>query len=439
MKSFHCLLSICLSFSAALGQHYPFPQHVKYAAGSIKPDVVSQSQLDIAVQNFYDKWKKRYLKRGCDTTQYYVWYNDLGYDGNELCVSEGLGYGMVIVAEMAGYDNAAKQYFDGLYRWYKAHPSSINPLLMNWRQNKNCKSDGDDSATDGDEDIAFGLLLADKQWGSIGEINYIEEAKKLINAIMQSEVFTQSSHALQLGDWSHTSSKYKDGTRPSDFMLDHLRCFKAATNNHNWNKVLSTCYDLIDSMQINYSSVTGLMPDFIQHTDTKSAPATPKYLESKWDGNYNYNSCRTPWRFACDFLLNENKHSKKACDKMNAWIKTSAGNNPKNIKSGYYLNGTPLPKSNYEDLSFIAPFGVSAMVNKDNQAWLDDLWNYIVGVTNLNRDGYFGNTIKMQCLIIMSGNWWAPNIMSPIANPIAEQDKRKISDAKSEMAYALHN
>ena len=144
---------------------YPFPQHTIYAAGSIKPNNYTQTQLDQQVKDYYDTWKARYIVQGCDTAQYYIWYNDLGYDGNDICVSEGQGYGIVITALMAGYDANAKQYFDGLYRWYKANPSTVNPVLMNWRQTKkNCASNGTDAATDGDEDIAFGLLLADKQW-----------------------------------------------------------------------------------------------------------------------------------------------------------------------------------------------------------------------------------------------------------------------------------
>jgi endo-1,4-beta-D-glucanase Y len=426
MKNIYLLALLAIFSSKLFGQLYPFPQHISYATGTIKPNTFTQIQLDNEVKSFYDKWKARYLKQGCDTAQYYIWYNDLGYDGNELCVSEGHGYGMVIEAMMAGYDNAAKRYFDGLYRWYKAHPSSVNPLLMNWRQRKkDCASDGDDSATDGDEDIAFGLLLADKQWGSNGAINYLAEAKKIIDAVMQSEVYTQASYATQLGDWSHTSSTYKDGTRPSDFMLDHYRPFKDATGDKNWKKVLNECYSLIDVIQTNFSSTSGLMPDFIQHTDGSPIPVAANYLEGKWDGNYNYNSCRTPWRIGCDYLLNADSRSKTASDKINAWIKTAANNDPHNIHSGYYLNGDPLPNSNYEDLSFIAPFGVSAMVNASNQSWLNALWSYIIGVANLKRDGYYGNTIKMQCMIIMSGNWWTPNIVTtPVTGTVQPKQEK---------------
>ena len=37
-----------------------------------------------------------------------------------------------------------------------------------------------DSATDGDMDIAYALLLADKQWGSSGDIVYLARPKQLL-------------------------------------------------------------------------------------------------------------------------------------------------------------------------------------------------------------------------------------------------------------------
>jgi endo-1,4-beta-D-glucanase Y len=53
---------------------------------------------------------------------------------NVITVSEAMGYGMLITAFMAGHDPEAKKYFDGLYRFYKKHPSKNNPRLMAWCQ-----------------------------------------------------------------------------------------------------------------------------------------------------------------------------------------------------------------------------------------------------------------------------------------------------------------
>ena len=125
------LLTILLSLTLvqAFAQHFPFPQHTEYHT-HIKPSQYTQDQLDDQVKAFYEAWKAKYLINGCEDDQYYVFFDE----GNTVTVSEGMGYGMMIVPIMAGYDPDARTYFDGLYRYYKAHPSHIMPYLMAWKQ-----------------------------------------------------------------------------------------------------------------------------------------------------------------------------------------------------------------------------------------------------------------------------------------------------------------
>ena len=55
---------------------------------------------------------------------------------------------------------------------------------MAWRQMGDCASSDDpNSASDGDLNIAFGLLLAHAQWGSKGAINYRGAALRVLDAI----------------------------------------------------------------------------------------------------------------------------------------------------------------------------------------------------------------------------------------------------------------
>src|SRR5262249_16590611 len=68
---------------------------------------------------------------------------------------------------------------------------------------------------------------------------------------------------------------------------------------------------------------------------------------------------------------------------------------------------TPTDTS-YTDSSFTSPFGVCAMIDSTNQTWINRIWAWDVsGGINAN-DGYFGNSIKMHCMVVMSGNWWKP-------------------------------
>ncbi len=250
----------------------PFPQHTEYVSGSIKPSHVSQAELDNDVRRIYDEWKERYIKKNPKASnQYYVFYNleKTVEPDNAVSSSEGHGYGMLATVLMAGHDSEAKTYFDGLYRYYKAHPSVFNSALMAWQQVKDSKGNiidnpdgGNEAATDGDMDIAYALLLADKQWGSSGEINYLSQAKNVINAIMKHEV-NYSEGILKLGDWADNSdSKYGKATRTSDFMLSHLKAFEQATGNSKWSKVIDKTYHIQNTLYTKNSPKAGLLPDF---------------------------------------------------------------------------------------------------------------------------------------------------------------------------------
>lgn len=391
---------------------YPFPKHQTYTNDHIKPSGYTQEELDNITTTFYTKWKSKYLINSCGSGQYFISFGD-----GITCVSEGQGYGMMIVPLMAGYDSNAKTYFDGLYKYYKAHPSSINAKLMAWKQVSCVDVDGADAATDGDIDIAYGLLLAHVQWGSMGEINYLQEAKNIIDAIMKSEI-NHNLMTVRLGDWAK-SGKYGNSTRTSDFILDHFRVFKCATNNADWDRVVDTCYSLIDKIQTNYSPQTGLLPGFIVNTNTTAQPADANFLEGDNDGNYDYNACRDPWRLATDYLLFGDERAKTAVTKINSWLISKCNNNPDNIKSGYKLDGTET--ATWDDASFVGAFTVGAMLDNTNQQWLDDLFEKLTAYS-FNSGDYFSNTLSMLDLLVISGNYWSPGCdelvtaIEPISN-----------------------
>lgn len=391
---------------------YPFPQHTPYTPGSIRPNHKTQSQLDQAVKTFYRRWRQRYLRAGCKAGHYVV--IPLGEGGgkasNSISVSEGHGYGMILMALFAGYDAQAQSTFDGMYRFLLEHPSRINRHLMAWNQaGKSCRdANGPYSATDGDMDIAYALLLADKQWGSAGAINYRAAAVQMIEAgILAGDINPVNYHPT-FGDWVNASAPdYYYATRTSDFMVNHLRAYEAATGNADWSAVLDTCYALVDHMQSKYSPATGLLPDFIQDINNAPYPPTGALLEAETDGAFSYNACRTPWRLATDYLISGEPRAYHAVNKMTAWIKGATGGDPTQIFGGYELDGTPIDADDIYSMAFIAPFGVGAMVDAAHQGWLNAIWDLVVAEP-LNDEDYYGNTLKLLSMVVMSGNWWSP-------------------------------
>lgn len=169
-------------------------------AGVIFP-TASQAERDAVTAAFYETWKSRYLESACRPGEYRVRsYPATG----PWTVSEAHGYGMVFAAVMAGHDPQARALLDGLFAYAAGHPSGRTPALMSWAQDEGCADvEGNDSATDGDLDIAYALLLADRQWGSAGSegasLNYLAQARRVIAAILAAEIHPQSS--ILLGDW----------------------------------------------------------------------------------------------------------------------------------------------------------------------------------------------------------------------------------------------
>ena len=408
MKLKWVLLLFIICFSTHLLAQQPakpFPQHIAYFKGTIKPNHISQQAMDKAVSDFYTPWKKRFIKTEPGKNESYVWFENVD---KKQCVSEGQGYGMVIVALMAGFDPSAKTTFDNLYRYYKSHPSNRGTHLMAWAQYSNGKNVDISSATDGDMDIAYSLLLANTQWGSNGPINYLTAAKAIIADIMTYEINHKTWSIILSNAVEYDSKDYFD-TRTSDFMPANFKAFRQATGDLRWDKVIDNTYKLFADMQDEYSPDAGLVPDFIVNINKKAKPAPANFLESVYDGNYNYNACRVPWRVGVDYLLNGDKRSKAFVQKINGWIKETTNNNTYNLSAGYTLAGNDIKGRYYEALSFITPFAVSAMVDQKNQQWLNKVWDY-TGKFKMKDFDYYDNTIKMLNLIIISGNYWAPEI-----------------------------
>jgi endoglucanase len=383
----------------------PFPQHAAYAAGAIHPASLSAADLDRETAAFYDVWKRKRVVAAKTTGELYIAFEgaDKKSDRDVISVSEGHGYGMIVTALMAGHDPKAHDQFDGLFRFYKSHPSKNNPRLMSWSQDRK-DNKRHDSASDGDLDIAYALLLADRQWGSNGGINYLAEARQTIDAILQSEI-NRDIGSVKLGDSiTREDSSYCD-TRSSDLMPNHFRAFAQATGNNEWITILHKSYGIMKEVQAAHSPEAGLIPDFICHVNKAPVPAKPKYLESKQDGTYSYNACRLPFRVALDFLVSGEPRSREVVAKINRWMRQKTGGDPAKIASGYTLGGKEIEKDN--QMCFVAPLAVSAMVDGDNQAWLDALTTYVVN-SSKEDTGYYDSTIKLLSLIALSGNWWSP-------------------------------
>jgi len=346
-------------------------------------------QMDKEINNYYKNWKENFLISEKDST--YRIATDK--KDKHRTVSEAQGYGMMITVMMADYDINAQKVFDGLWRFSRAHLSPISKNLMSWEVPE--KEGENDSAFDGDADIAYALILAHKKWGSKGVVNYKKEASRVLDAIWKFTIGVDSYLPL-LGDWVDQNGKKFNQytTRTSDFMPNHFKVFYKFTGNKKWLKVVSVIQKAMLDVQ---NPKTGLVPDFIKYDKRlKKFVAVKEGFLEHHDGAYYYNGCRIPFRMGVD-ALNGDKVSQKIVKKLSNWIKESSKGDPLKIKSGYELNGKVI--GDYFSIVFTAPFGVSAMV--DDKAWAKKIYD----VVKNRHENYYEDSVALLSMLAMSGKF----------------------------------
>jgi len=389
LKSAISMILLCgiLPISAQVAS-FPQAGKIKYYGAALS---CPQNKLNSDVTAFYDHWKKKYLKQSTvDKSEYKVAINNRNFT-----VSEAMGYGMVIMVQIAGYDPNAEKYFDGMNKYRKRFPSKFKKSFMCWEVRNDKKNKPNDSATDGDCDMAAALIMASVQWE---EPKYAKEALVIIDEIKKSLI--RKDYSLRLGDWDSDEEEHQ-AVRPSDFATANFYLFYCFTGDDTWLKVSDKCYDILDELQNNFAPKTGLVPDFaLYRKDGSLKPAFPDFMETKHDGDYSYNSCRVPWRIALDSILNDNKKAKRVCSRLIKWA-TSDIPNIKKFKGGYKLNGKAF--ENYDEPVFTAPIAVAAMA-VDERKYAEDGYEFVKDY----KVDYFSDTINLLSLMVMSHNFHMP-------------------------------
>jgi endo-1,4-beta-D-glucanase Y len=383
----------------AVGNARPFPQQQTFATlGKPRRD---PSRLNDDVVEAFERWKSSYLRESSGVTPgggFYIEMQGTGGDGNEITTSEAHGYGMIVFALMAGHDPDAKRIFDGFYNMYDQHRSTNNPANMSWVIDRSeLRSLDKGSATDGDMDIAYALLLAHDQWGSSGAIDYRKAARRIAQEGIKASDMSGVSKRTLLGDWSTDPW----ATRASDWMPGHFAAFAGLTEDAFWDDAIGEVYGLIDTLTTEAAQQTGLMPDFI--VGEHPTPAPPNFLEADTDGQYSWNACRFPLRIAVAAAHTRDPKAVAAAKKLATFIVSATRGNPAKVYGGYTLSGRFLVEE--EEIAFAAPFVAASAVGGTQPAFLDAGWTHL---TETDAD-YYGDSLKLLSMLLISGNWWAPS------------------------------
>ena len=400
---------------AANGTNFPFPQN-RQSSSCVYPTAYDNNDVMAA----YTKWKSDLItsngaggfQRVQRTTS-----DPLGNGGAtplNSTVSEGIGYGMIIAVYMGD-----QTLFDNLWKYEQLHLDSNG--LMNWcidaagnTTMANGQTVGQGAATDADEDMAWALVMADKQWGGQGSLSksYSAYALQQIQNIWNHEV-TDSKLAGPGDGWPGSAW---DNINISYFAPAYYRVFKQVDSTHDWEAVNQTVYDTIFGPSDDFSKALSAS------NKNMSNGLVPAWCNSNGGGsgagpfNYQYDACRTPFRIGIDWCLNGSMTtSNAAIDPARAkrYVALTStffsGVGAANLVDGYNMDGTvnssAHPVSQGQSAAFMGPAAVGAMSSAQYQSFLNDAYKLVKG-NNLYIGGqYYDECWTVMSLLMMTGNF----------------------------------
>jgi endo-1,4-beta-D-glucanase Y len=359
-----CLFGITLLSCSFAAAKFPFPQQATYPSG-ILPTGISFKH----VQTVYDIWLKGYYEESGDLAR-------IKFDTPAQTVSEGIGYGMLIMVYMDNVENNTQPKFDKLWNYWKKFPSSGS--LMHWKTSGFSSVVETGSATDGDIDAALALALAYKQWG---DEKYLTGAKTMMSAIKGGDV---SGNVLDGGDaWN--------AINPSYMSMVATQIFQDLDPSGGWSGIQSGSYSSLKGSQ---NGSTGMWPNW----SSGGVGGCP--------GCYGFDAARTPWRLGWAYAWYGHADAKTMCSKIVDYFKTSTGDTPGKIGQIYNTSGginTGAGGSADNIPTFLGPLVVAGMVDSKYQTWVND------GYTRLRSfggsdDKYYNECIELLTMLLLSGN-----------------------------------
>jgi endo-1,4-beta-D-glucanase Y len=347
----------------------PFPQNAKYGSCDI---VTNAAAYNGALAQAYATWTTNFVRSN----------TVIAPEQSNVVTSESMGYGMLIAAAMG--DKAA---FDKFWGYVQG---KLSGGLMTWKEGQS------GSASDGDLDIAYALLVANLQWPSGG---YKSPADAMAGNIASKDIV---SNVVRGG-----SSFQNSNFNASYFIPVAMRKLAGLSG------AIATNYGFVNT---NISAGAARVPtDWGNPSNGQpSGPGSAQVTSDITDGDsgaMGYDAARVPWRLGQDVCLGGTEGTTSVNSMVTYFAaKYDQGSRIDLMKAGWYKKSDG-PHSAAKDVqgSFIGPMGVAGMAAK-NAAMRDSSFRAILDILESGdfNHTYFPSTIGFITALIMSGNFPAP-------------------------------
>ncbi|HTQ06411.1 MAG TPA: glycosyl hydrolase family 8 [Polyangiaceae bacterium] len=309
-------------------------------------------------------------------------------------VSEGIAYGMLI-AVMLG----EQALFDALYGYALAFANERG--LMCWYVAPDGeRALGTGAASDADEDIAWALVMADRQWGGRGALgeSYLDHARRQIDRIWEHEVdHADFPFLFKPGD------EWRPGVfNPSYFSPHQYRLFAEVSGNRDWLNVVDRGYDAVAASLNDASNnrENGLVPAWCD------ARGVPLEAFPGAETNYQTDSARLPFRLAQDFAYYADRRARAYVEKTSSFF---AALGAAAVGDGYHTDGRPCPdrktaQPNPGSAVFVGGAAAGAMCSPAYQTFLDEAYARLRTGKLLARSRYYNHCWTVLSLLMLTGN-----------------------------------
>ncbi len=355
-------------FAMAIGSafatvNFPYPQERNYANGTYvkgKSDAL-KARFEAFYSSFYEE--NGNLAR-------------IKFDDKDFTVSEGIGYGMIMMVYFSDNQTSYQSQFDKLWAYYNHFTNSNG--LMHWKIQGFSNVNGSNAATDAEFDVAFALAMAYYQFG---DEKYKTAAKSLIAKIRQHEMETNGLH--KPGDvWN----SYRNPSYVSPAAFEIFKLFDS-NESEFWSGALSVNYTLLKN---NQNSQTGLPSGW---SDDNGTPI---------NGNnditaYDYDAPRAPWRWAWSYLWYGHADAATLLSKLSAWVNTKSANElkvPMNLSTGAPING-------YSNSTAVGPLTCALLYSSNYSSKAASNTSTLL---NYSGESYFNSAMQILSGLLLTGN-----------------------------------
>ncbi|RYZ05843.1 MAG: hypothetical protein EOO73_18195 [Myxococcales bacterium] len=314
----------------------------------------------------------------------------------DTTVSEGIAYGMIIAV---AFDD--QPLFDAFWQYALAFLNEAG--FMSWYiAPDGSKALGSGGATDSDEDMAWALVMAHRQWGGSGSLTetYLSHAQRQIDRLWQYEIDHDRFEGMLLpGDEWRGQNVFN----PSYFAPHQYRLFgEESGNREGWRSVVDRGYDIVFASlnELSGNARNGLVPAWCDASGTP-VEAFPGAMT-----NYQTDSARLPFRLGQDFAYHADDRARRYLSQVSDFF---AGIGADQIGDGYHLNGAPFPdprtvQPNPGSAVFVGCAAVGAQHDARYQRFVNEAYDRVKTGKLLARSRYYNHCWTVLSLLMLTGN-----------------------------------